>query len=118
MMWQRILMIFCLGAMQSVVAGESVDINRADAVQIASALDGIGQKKAEKIVAWRSEHGAFKSVDDVAAVPGIGQKLALRNKDYLQFGGKLANKSRNVDRSSVQEKGALTLPVGAYSQSR
>ncbi len=102
---------------QEVDAGELVDINRADAVQIAAALDGIGQKKAEKIVAWRKEHGAFKSLDDVAKVTGIGSKLAERNKNYLQFGSK-AQATKKSEQSHHQrdenEKGVLSLPIGAY----
>jgi len=96
-------------------AGEVVDINKADAVQIASALDGVGSKKAEKIVAWRKAHGPFKSIDDLAKVAGIGSKLAARNKDYVQFNSQGANKYRSEDTKSAQEKGVLSLPVGAYS---
>lgn len=96
-------------------AGEVVDINKADAVQIASALEGIGQKKAEKIVTWRKAHGPFKSVDDLAKVTGIGSKLATRNKDYLQFSSQGANKVHSADAKYAQEKGVLSLPVGAYS---
>lgn len=36
------------------------------------ALPGIGPITAEKIVAYRTEHGPFASVDDLDAVPGIG----------------------------------------------
>ncbi len=96
-------------------AGELVDINRADAVQIASALDGIGQKKAEKIVAWRNTHGAFKSVADVALVTGIGAKLAERNKSFIQFSSHNAASIAKQNASQTPEKGTLTLPIGAYS---
>ena len=36
------------------------------------ALPGIGPVTAEKILAYRQEHGAFTSVDELDAVPGIG----------------------------------------------
>jgi competence protein ComEA len=37
------------------------------------ALPGIGPATAEKIVAFRQQHGAFRSVEELDAVPGIGQ---------------------------------------------
>jgi len=111
----RLFMLLSVLFSSFVQAGASVDINKADAVQIASALEGIGQKKAEKIVTWRKAHGPFKSVDDLAKVTGIGSKLAARNKDYVQFSSHSANNVRSADVKSAQEKGVLSLPVGAYS---
>jgi competence protein ComEA len=35
----------------------------------------VGIKKAEAIVAYRSEHGPFKSVDELVNVKGIGDKM-------------------------------------------
>jgi competence protein ComEA len=115
MMMLRLFMLLSVLFSPFVQAGESVDINRADAVQIASALEGIGQKKAEKIVAWRKEHGAFNSIDDLGKVTGIGGKLAARNKDYVQFSSQGANHAYSPDTKFAQEKGVLSLPVGAYS---
>jgi len=45
------------------------------------ALPGVGPVTAQKIVAYRQEHGGFGSVDELDAVPGIGPaRLAdLRN---------------------------------------
>jgi competence protein ComEA len=51
-----------------------VNINTADAATLAGALRGIGLKKAEAIVAYRSEHGPFKSVDELVNVKGIGER--------------------------------------------
>lgn len=36
------------------------------------ALPGIGPVTAQKIVAYRAQHGAFHSVDELDAIPGIG----------------------------------------------
>lgn len=41
-------------------------------VEELDALPGIGPITADKIVAYRTEHGPFASVDDLDAVPGIG----------------------------------------------
>jgi competence protein ComEA len=35
-------------------------------------LPGIGPVTAQKIVAYRQQHGAFHSVDELDAIPGIG----------------------------------------------
>lgn len=54
--------------------GGAVDLNSADQAAL-EALPGIGPALAERILAWREENGRFRSVDDLLAVPGIGEKL-------------------------------------------
>lgn len=54
-----------------------IDINQADATQLAT-LKGIGPKKAEAIVAYRTAHGSFKSIEGLAHVKGIGAKSVTR----------------------------------------
>ncbi len=49
-----------------------VSLSSATAEQL-DALDGIGPTLAARIVAWRSRHGGFSSVDQLLDVPGIGQ---------------------------------------------
>jgi competence protein ComEA len=51
-----------------------VNINTADAETISAELKGIGLSKAEAIVAYRTKHGPFRSVDDLSLVKGIGEK--------------------------------------------
>lgn len=53
---------------------QPLNINTADAATLAGSLKGIGQKKAEAIVAYRDEHGPFKSVDELVNVKGIGAR--------------------------------------------
>ena len=68
-------------------AATPVNINTADAATIANALDGIGLAKAKAIVAFRDEHGPFKSVDDLTQVKGIGQATLQRNHDAIVLTG-------------------------------
>ena len=68
-------------------AATPVDINHADAATIATSLDGIGLSKAQAIVAWRDSHGAFKSMDDLRQVKGIGDKTLQRNHDAIRLSG-------------------------------
>ena len=56
-------------------ASQQVNINTADVATLAGSLRGVGIKKAEAIVAYRSEHGPFKSVDELVNVKGIGDKM-------------------------------------------
>jgi competence protein ComEA len=62
-----------------------VNINRADAATLASSLRGIGLRKAEAIVAYRTEHGPFKSVDDLANVKGIGERTLEQLRPMLSI---------------------------------
>jgi competence protein ComEA len=68
-------------------AGERVNINTADAATIDAGLVNIGRAKAEAIVAYRKEHGAFKNPEQLAQVKGIGLKTVEKNRDRIAFEG-------------------------------
>jgi competence protein ComEA len=70
----------------STLAGEPVDINSADARALASAIDGVGMKRAEAIVNYRNQHGSFKSVDELAKVRGISTRTIDKNRQNLSVG--------------------------------
>jgi competence protein ComEA len=54
-----------------------IDLNRATGAELAE-LDGIGPVLAERIIAYREEHGPFEAIEDLLDVPGIGEaKLAM-----------------------------------------
>lgn len=63
--------------------GGRVDLNHADVEALDAGLDGVGRTKAEAIVAWRSKHGPFRSVDQLDEVPGFGPTLVERNRDRV-----------------------------------
>lgn len=67
-------LLFTLFTAPAVLADEVVNINKADTAALDS-LDGIGEKKAEAIVAYRTEHGEFKTLEELKEVPGIGDKM-------------------------------------------
>jgi competence protein ComEA len=58
---------------ESVAKAPQVDVNRASVEELQS-LPGIGQVTAERIVAFREEHGPFRRVEDLMKVKGIGEK--------------------------------------------
>ena len=49
-----------------------LDLNAATGEELQT-LPGIGPELAERIVAYREEHGAFGSVEEIMEVPGIGE---------------------------------------------
>ena len=72
------------------LASEKVNINTADAATIERVMVNIGMSKAEAIVAHRKANGAFKSVDELANVKGVGLKTVERNRDRIVVGGSAA----------------------------
>lgn len=63
--------VFMMGMLMSVQLF-AVNINTANAEEL-SALKGIGESTAKKIVKYRSEH-KFGSVEELMQVKGIGEK--------------------------------------------
>ncbi len=64
----------------SLLMAAPVNINKASASEIASALTGIGEAKAKMIVSYRKKNGAFKKVADLENVKGIGKATIKKNK--------------------------------------
>ncbi|MBE0485482.1 ComEA family DNA-binding protein [Marinobacter sp.] len=60
----------------------AININTADVAVLAS-LNGIGESKAQAIVAYRDENGPFQSVEDLANVRGIGARTVENNAERL-----------------------------------
>jgi competence protein ComEA len=82
----RAILLSLMLSFAALAAGPTVNINTADATQLAS-LNGIGDSKAQAIIAHRQANGPFKSVDQLAEVKGIGLKTVDKNRDRLTTGG-------------------------------
>lgn len=63
-----------------------IDINRADAEQL-TALPGIGEVLAGRIVAYREDNGSFLSTQELQNVEGIGEKRLDAILDLITIGG-------------------------------
>jgi competence protein ComEA len=50
-----------------------INLNSATAEQL-DTLDGVGPATAQKILEYRTQHGGFSAVEDLAQIPGIGPK--------------------------------------------
>ena len=63
-------------------SGDKININTADAEKLTT-LKGIGPATAQKIIDYREQNGAFKSIDEIKNVRGIGQKKFDAIKDKI-----------------------------------
>ena len=60
-----------------------IDINTADETALTS-ITGIGPAKAKAIIAYREQHGAFGSIEDIRNVSGIGDSTFNKIKDEIK----------------------------------
>lgn len=63
-------------------SGAKININSADSSQLQT-ISGIGPSTAEKIIRYRTSKGAFKSIDDLKKVNGIGDKKLEKLRPYV-----------------------------------
>ena len=61
---------------------ETIQLNQATAEEL-QALPGIGPSLSERIVAYRTEHGPFKSIDQLTEVKGIGDAKLAKFRNHL-----------------------------------
>lgn len=66
--------VVAAGAMPGVLPDGRVDINAACA-DVLMTLPGVGPSRAEAIVAYRQEHGGFRTVEELDLVKGFGPSL-------------------------------------------
>lgn len=81
------LAVLCLALLTRPVfaAPDSVNVNSADAETIAAVLDGVGASRAQAIVDYRDQNGAFSDPYDIANVKGIGDRLIEMNVDKIRL---------------------------------
>ncbi len=60
-----------------------LDLNQASVAELME-LPGIGRTKAERIAAYRGEHGGFSSVEEIMQVDGIKNGVYNRIRDYIK----------------------------------
>src|SRR5882762_7106545 len=94
MVWRRfaicIPLILCLLFSTCVFAkkkppAQPVNINAANSEQLQT-VPGTGPATADKILQMRKSYGAFKSVDDLLAIRGLGPKRLEKMRKYIVAG--------------------------------
>jgi len=87
-----------------------VNLNTATSEEL-QLVPGIGPVTADKILQMRKSYGAFKSVDDLSAIRGIGPKRLEKMRKYLTVGkAAAAAKPANPSKPSTPPKPA-TVPA-------
>ncbi|MGQ3888699.1 ComEA family DNA-binding protein [Legionella sp. CNM-1927-20] len=66
------------------ITDKQINLNTADIKLLTKSAKGIGAKRAQAIIKYRQDHGKFKSVNDLAQVPGFGQKFVTSHLEELQ----------------------------------
>jgi competence protein ComEA len=100
LMTSALAMLMGIAFSMTALAASPVNVNKADAATIAKALDGVGITKARAIVAYRKEHGPFKSVAELANVKGIGPATLAHNKDDIRLKGSSAKASTKASKKT------------------
>ncbi len=79
---KKTLLAVCL-LIPALLFAEIVNINTADKETLMTSINGVGEKRAEAIIAYREQNGDFKSVEDLAEVRGVGSSIIEKNMDNL-----------------------------------
>ena len=88
-----LVLFLLLPALAAAADGRKVNINSADAAQLAL-LPRIGPSVAQRIVEHRKQNGAFKSAEDLMLVRGIGEKTFALIKPYVAIAGETTLKEK------------------------
>ncbi len=85
----KALFALILAGMFSIVcwAADIVNVNTANAEELAEALKGVGQAKAEAIISYRDSNGSFKHIDELINVKGIGIRTVDLNRGVITLEG-------------------------------
>jgi competence protein ComEA len=79
---KKTLLAVCL-LIPTLLFAETVNINTADKEALMTSIKGVGEKRAEAIIAYREQNGSFKSVEELAEVRGVGPSIVEKNMDNL-----------------------------------
>jgi competence protein ComEA len=82
---KKLLLSLFMSFAFSGISYAAVDLNTATKAEL-EAVKGIGSAKADAILAYRKQHGAFNSVDDLGKVKGFGAKSAKKLRGEFTVG--------------------------------
>lgn len=79
----KALVLFACLCFSVIANAGQININTADVSALTRELQGIGQTRAEAIVAYRTKNGPFKSVEELTRVDGIGIRTIEKNRGNI-----------------------------------
>ena len=79
---KSLLLALLLTVSSYCIAADPVDINFANKETL-MAVKGVGEKRAEAIINYRTKYGPFSSIEELTEVEGIGQATVDANRDIL-----------------------------------
>jgi len=83
---RKLLLAFVMWFAICGIALAAVNINTATKDELVS-LKGVGAKRAQAIIDYRTKNGPFKTVDDLEKVPGIGPGIMKQIKSQISVSG-------------------------------
>ncbi len=109
LLFATLLSIFSFSAF-----AETVNLNKADASAFRHYFKGIGVKKAQRIIAYRTQHEGFKTIAEIMEVKGIGKRIFARMQADLSLTeGEISaptNNSQTEIKAKIKEK--IKIKVG------
>ena len=103
---KRLYLAFVMWFAISGVALGVVNINTATKEELTS-LKGVGEKRAQEIINYRTKNGPFKTVDDLQKVPGIGPGIMKQIHSEITTTGKTTiEKTATKDAKAADTKKA------------
>src|ERR1044071_4571554 len=84
---KKLVLAFAIWLAALGIALAAVNVNTASKDELVS-VKGIGEKRAQAIIDYRTKNGQFKAVDDLEKVPGIGPGLMKQIKPQVSVSGK------------------------------
>jgi competence protein ComEA len=80
-----------------------INLNTATSEEL-QLVPGIGPVTADKILQMRKSYGAFKSIDDLSAIRGMGPKRLEKMRKYLTVGKSAPSKTTSPHPGSTTEQ--------------
>ena len=79
---RKLILVLLFALPGLLYAAQPININTADKATLMS-VKGIGEKRAEAIIAYRDQHGPFQSVEQLLEVQGVGPAILNDNRENL-----------------------------------
>jgi competence protein ComEA len=108
-----LVLVFAIGG----TAMAAVNINTATKEELTT-LKGIGDKRAQEIINYRTKHGPFKTVDDLGKVPGIGPGILKQIRSDITVSGKTAVESSSDTKAKTDAKKSEPAKTGTKTEDK